>query len=299
MNTTTIARAWAITRSDGLELGFTDHDTPLAFAGLSFRPELGLVAQAVVQGAGLSVDNSETVGALSDGAIEEADILAGRWDGAELRQWEVDWSDTKQHRLIFRGHLGEVTRAGGAFKAELRGLSEPLNQPVGRVFHPRCSASLGDAACRANLDRPGLSGEGFVREIDGARLRLSGFDGFEDRWFERGVLVFLDGAAKDLRGHIKNDRAMPGGARAIDLWIEPGLKPAVGTRVKLWAGCDKSPAMCKLKFGNYLNFRGFPHMPEEDWLMAPGKERRPKLPAGWFGDQNTPGAQIGGGNGDQ
>lgn len=143
MNTTTIARAWAITRSDGLELGFTDHDTPLAFAGLSFRPELGLVAQAVVQGAGLSVDNSETVGALSDGAIEEADILAGRWDGAELRQWEVDWSDTKQHRLIFRGHLGEVTRAGGAFKAELRGLSEPLNQPVGRVFHPRCSASLG------------------------------------------------------------------------------------------------------------------------------------------------------------
>lgn len=273
MTTTTIARAWSITRADGLTLGFTDHDATLRFQGMTFRPDIGLSAQAVVQGVGLSVDNTEAVGALSDGAIEEADILAGRWDGAELCQWEVDWSAPDRHKMIFRGHLGEVSRSGGAFKAELRGLSEPLNQPVGRVFHPRCSAVLGDSMCKANLNLPGLSAETRIVSVDGAVLRLSGLPGIEDRWFERGAVLFVDGAARDIRCHVKNDRALPGAMREIELWTAPGMTPASGDMVRLVAGCDKSAGMCRLKFNNYLNFRGFPHLPEEDWLMAPAKER--------------------------
>lgn len=281
MTTTTMARAWSITRADGMTLGFTDHDVALSFQGTEFRPDAGLSAQAVVQGAGLSVDNTEAIGALSDGAIEEADILSGRWDGAELRQWEVDWSAPSRHKLIFRGHLGEVSRSGGAFKAELRGLSEPLNQPVGRVFHPRCSAVLGDGLCKADLNRPGLSVEARVVAIDGSLLRLSGLAGVEDRWFERGSVTFLDGTARDLRSHVKNDRAMPGAMREIELWTAPGMTPGAGDLVRLLAGCDKSAGMCRLKFANYLNFRGFPHLPEEDWLMAPGNEQ-PKRPEWLF-----------------
>lgn len=272
MTTTHIARAWAITRRDGVVLGFTDHDGELSFAGIRFRPDAGLSAQAVVQGAGLSVDNTEAIGALSDGAIEERDIIAGRWDGAELRQWEVDWSKPGEHRLIFRGHLGEVTRAGGAFKAELRGLSEPLNQPVGRVFHPRCSAVLGDSACKVDMTRPGLTGEGVIAAVDGGKFHLTGFAGFDDRWFERGRLLVISGDAADIGGHIKNDRAAPRGGREIDLWTQTGIMPAVGDRVRLYAGCDKSVGSCRLKFQNFLNYRGFPHLPQEDWLMAPGKD---------------------------
>lgn len=272
MTTTHIARAWAITRRDGVVLGFTDHDGELSFAGIRFRPDAGLSAQAVVQGAGLSVDNTEAIGALSDGAIEERDIIAGRWDGAELRQWEVDWSKPGEHRLIFRGHLGEVTRAGGAFKAELRGLSEPLNQPVGRVFHPRCSAVLGNSACKVDMTRPGLTGEGVIAAVDGGKFHLTGFAGFDDRWFERGRLLVISGDAADIGGHIKNDRAAPRGGREIDLWTQTGIMPAVGDRVRLYAGCDKSVGSCRLKFQNFLNYRGFPHLPQEDWLMAPGKD---------------------------
>lgn len=272
MTTTHIARAWSITRRDGVVLGFTDHDGELSFAGIRFRPDAGLTAQAVVQGAGLSVDNTEAIGALSDGAIEERDIIAGRWDGAELRQWEVDWSNPAQHRLIFRGNLGEVTRAGGAFKAELRGLSAPLNQPVGRVFQPRCSAILGDAACKVNMALPGLTGEGVIASVEGGKFRLTGFAGFDDRWFERGRLVMVSGAALDIGGHVKNDRALPGGEREVDLWTQLGIAPSIGDRIKLLAGCDKSVGNCRLKFNNFLNFRGFPHLPQEDWLMAPGKD---------------------------
>ena len=34
------------------------------------------------------------------------------------------------------------------------------------------------------------------------------------------------------------------------------------------AGCDKQAPTCRLKFNNFLNFRGFPDIPGEDWLMA-------------------------------
>ena len=63
--TTTIARAWALTRSDGATLGFTDHDRDLAFEGMIFRAEAGLTARALEQVTGLAVDNSEAVGAFA------------------------------------------------------------------------------------------------------------------------------------------------------------------------------------------------------------------------------------------
>ena len=100
----------------------------------------------MVQGSGLSVDNTEAVGALSDSAITEADLMAGRWDAADVRLWDVDWQDTGNRQLIFVAIWARFTRSGAAFRAELRGLSEPLNRGQDRVYHPRCSASLGDGS---------------------------------------------------------------------------------------------------------------------------------------------------------
>lgn len=270
----TIARAWAVSRSDGLVLGFTDHDRGLAFDDIAFRPDSGLTARALVQGSGLSVDNSEAVGVLSDTAITEADLMAGRWDAADVRLWEVDWADPANRRLIFRGHLGEVVRSGAAFRAELRGLSEPLNRGQGRVYHPRCAADLGDGMCRFDLTRAGYSAEGVVRTVDeGQRFSLSGVAGQDARWFEHGRLVVLTGAAKGLSGRVKADLAGAGGRREIELWTGLGIHPAPGDRVKLIAGCDKRGETCRMKFLNYLNFRGFPHLPPEDWLIAPKVNR--------------------------
>ena len=53
MSETTLARAWAISRKDGLVLGFTDHDGELVFEGIRFRPDSGLTALAIVQASGL------------------------------------------------------------------------------------------------------------------------------------------------------------------------------------------------------------------------------------------------------
>ncbi|RWR14900.1 DUF2163 domain-containing protein [Paenirhodobacter populi] len=266
---TTIARAWAVTRQDGVTLGFTDHDRALDFAGIRFEPDSGMTAKALTQGTGLSVDNTEGYGALSSDAISEADLLAGRYDGAGIRSWLVNWAEPTSHMLIFRGTFGEVSRGAGAFTVELRGLSEPLGQATGRVYHPRCSAVLGDGACRFDLTRTGYFRETVVETVEDALVfRFAPFDGFEDRWFEKGRLRVLGGAAVGLIGMVKNDRIQTDGTRRIELWQRLGAEVAPGDVIRLEAGCDRRGETCRLKFDNFMNFRGFPHVPGEDWMSS-------------------------------
>lgn len=270
MTVTTKARAWAVQRADGLVLGFTDHDGELQFGGIRFRPDHGMTARVLVQATGLSVDNSEAEGALSDEGISETDLMAGRWDDAGIRLWEVDWMDVSRRRLLFRGTLGEVTRVAGVFRAELRGLSEALAASSGRVFHRRCAAQLGDGECRVRLTDENLSLELVIGEVeDGRMFRFAVGSGVSDGWFEHGSLEILSGAAVGLCGAIRCDRPMPGGGRRVELWNALPVGPHPGDRVRLVAGCDKSARTCREKFGNFLNFRGFPHLPSEDWLIAP------------------------------
>ena len=267
--TTTLARAWEIERTDGTLLGFTDHDTPLEFEGVVFAPQSGMTAKALSQTTGLSVDNTEAYGALSSDAITEADIVAGRFDGAEVRAWLVNWANPDERALIFRGHMGEITRGDGAFTAELRGLAEKLGAENGRIFHPRCSAILGDAHCRFDLNRAGFSAQLDVEDVSEAKVfHFADVAGFADRWFEKGRLRVLTGQAKGLVGQIKNDRVQGTGARTIELWQGLAAEVVAGDRVRIDAGCDRSEDTCRLKFGNFVNFRGFPHIPGDDWLMS-------------------------------
>ena len=265
---TTLCRAWAITRRDGVTFGFTDHDMPLAFEGVSFKAETGLTASALAQSTGLSVDNSEAVGALSDAAVTEADIEAGRFDGAEVRSWLVNWSEPDQRWLQFRGSLGELRRTGGAFSAELRGLTDALNQPQGRIFQKPCTAVLGDARCGVDLSGPAYSTELAVSAVDDGRVfTWASLPGFETGWFTRGRVDVLDGPGAGLWGMIKRDALLEGN-RQVELWEPIAAAVEAGVRVRLTAGCDKRFATCRGKFANLINFQGFPDIPGEDWMVS-------------------------------
>ncbi|PWE30655.1 hypothetical protein DDZ14_14575 [Maritimibacter sp. 55A14] len=265
---TTLTRCWAVARRDGVVMGFTDHDRDLAFDGIVFRAASGLTASALQQSSGLSVDNAQAVGALSGAAVTEADILAGRFDRAEVRIWLVNWAEPEDRLMQFRGSLGEIRRADGAFEAELRGLAEALNQPQGAIFHKRCAAVLGDERCRFDLETPGFTETRAVEVVEDGRIfRFAEFAGFQPRWFEKGTLRVEDGPATGLVGVIKNDRIEADG-RFLELWesLRADIRP--GDRVRIEAGCDKREETCRLKFDNFKNFRGFPHIPGEDWLTS-------------------------------
>lgn len=264
---TTLARCWALTRRDGMVLGFTDHDRDLSFDGITFKAETGLTARALMQSTGLSIDNSEALGGLSSAAVTEADITAGRYDGATVEAWLVNWANPDQRQKLFRGHLGEITRAGGAFQAELLGLSEALNTAQGRVYQTQCSAVLGDSACKLDLDDPAYSSTGFVAAIDEKLLRVSGLESYASGWFARGRLIALSGTAEGLSAPVKSD-ALADSLHNVELWgaLRAALKP--GDSVRLEAGCDKRFATCRDRFSNQLNFRGFPHIPGEERLLS-------------------------------
>ncbi len=226
-------------------------------------------ASAVQATTGLAVDNSQAIGALSDAGVSEEDIRAGRFDRARVEHWLADWSRPELRVLLFVGHFGEIRRADGAFEVELRGLSDGLNAPVGRTLKRSCDRRLGDASCRFDLDRPGFRAEAEVEAVaSGAILTVTGLDGFDADWFRSGALTWLSGSNAGEASSVKADTILAGGGRRLALWREPGVEVRVGDRLRIEAGCDKQAGTCQAKFDNLLNFRGFPHIPGDDWVAA-------------------------------
>lgn len=265
---TTVARCWALTRADGEVMGFTDHDEDITFGGLTFRADTGLTARALQQTTGLALDNSEGLGALSDLSVTEADIAAGRYDGADVVAWLVNWANPADRTLQFRGTIGAITRVAGAFRAELAGLSESLNTAQGRVYQTPCTAVLGDAACGVDLNDPAYFGVGTVDAVTERKLfTISGLGVFDPGWFRRGRFAVTTGAAAGLVGVVKEDR-VSGGMHVIELWESLRAEIEPGDSVRLDAGCDKRAATCRSKFANIVNFRGFPDIPGDNKLLS-------------------------------
>jgi uncharacterized phage protein (TIGR02218 family) len=279
---TTACRCWRLTRRDGAVQGFTDHDEDLAFDGTLFRSGSGFAGSELEARFGLAVTGSEIHGALSDESLSEADLAAGRYDAAKVELFLVNWSDVEQRLLLRVGHLGEVRREGAAFAAEVRGLAARLNEERGRIFSATCDADLGDARCGVDLQNPAFRGEGTVAAVEGGSLiRVSGLDAFANDWFSRGKLTFSSGANAGLPVEVKEHRAESGEVR-LSLWQQMPEPVASGDLFAVTAGCDKRFESCRSKFDNAVNFRGFPHLPGNDFVVAyavPGEPGHDGSPA--------------------
>jgi uncharacterized phage protein (TIGR02218 family) len=265
---TTLAWCWRLTRKDGTNQGFTDHDRDLVFDGTTFEAAAGFTASEIRDGLGLSVDNLEVTSALSSAHLAEADLAAGLYDDAKVEIWRVNWAAPAERVLMRTGSLGEVRRAGTIFSAEVRGLAHYLNQPKGRLFQYTCDADLGDARCGVDLNAPGFKGTGAIAGIASARrFTATGLVAFANGWFARGLVTFTSGAASGQRIEVKS-HTLSGGVVTIELW-QPARMPLVaGQTFTITAGCDKHLATCKAKFANAENFRGFPHMPGNDFVTS-------------------------------
>lgn len=278
---TTLCRCWRLTRRDATVLGFTDHDEDLAFDNTLFRAGTGFEGTEIEARFGLAVTGTEIHGALSADGLSEADLAAGRYDDAKVELFLVNWADAEQRLLLRSGHLGEVRREGAAFAAEVRGLAARLNEERGRIFAATCDADLGDARCGVALDGPALCGEGSVLAVEGAgAIRVAGLDAFADDWFTRGRLAFSAGANAGLAVEVKSHRAEAGEVR-LALWQQMPAPLAAGDAFAVTAGCDKRFETCRGKFANAVSFRGFPHLPGNDFVARyavpgePGHDGRP------------------------
>jgi uncharacterized phage protein (TIGR02218 family) len=265
---TTLCRCWIVRRRDGAVQGFTDHDGDLVVEDVTCRAGTGFDSSEATARFDLSAGGADIAGALSDDTLSEADLGAGRYDAAAVETWMVDWSAPALRVLVARGTLGEVKREGRAFTAELRGLADALAQPSGRLYTARCNADLGDARCRVDLGSPAFHGAGVVIAVESAStLVASGLEDFAEGVFTGGRLTWSGGANAALAVEVKDHRIVAGGAR-LSLWQAMPQPVTEGDAFAVTAGCDKRFATCRDRFANGANFRGFPHIPGNDFVIA-------------------------------
>lgn len=264
---TTLARCWILRRTDGLTLGFTDHDRDLGVDGVTCAAGSGLSAAETQAELGFAAGGGEVQGALVSPGLDENDLSAGRWDAARVEVWLVDWSQPSVRIKLQSGTVGEIRRAGSAFTAEIRGPAVTLDEERGRVFGSTCDADLGDARCGIDLAVPALRSEGAISSTDGrAWLASSAFAGRQDGLLTGGKIAFTSGANAGWAVEVRRHRATAD-AGEFDLWREAALPLAAGDTFTVTAGCDRRFETCRDRFANAARFRGFPHMPGTDFVM--------------------------------
>lgn len=175
----TLCHVWTVRRRDGNRFGFTDHDRDLELDGLVCRADSGWTRGATETEVGLAAGSLTTKAVLDDSGITETDIEAGLWDGAEVTQWRVDWSQTNLRVPLARATLSRLQWRGDEVLAELDGPLAALDRVVGRLFGRHCDARLGDSRC--GLDPSAFPGQTCDKRFDtcgavfGNQINFQGF----------------------------------------------------------------------------------------------------------------------------
>jgi uncharacterized phage protein (TIGR02218 family) len=258
---TTLATCWRLERADGWVRGFTDHDRELIVDGLTYVASTGFLPSAIKTASDLSVDNLDVDGFLDDAALKGEDMMAGLFDGARIEVFLVNWADLGQGRLLLRkGFLGEIKRADQRFSAEIRGLSNRLQQTAGNLYSRLCRVDLGSPQCGVALGpRTDTYAVTQVIAADTVRIVTARATGF----FTFGKATFTTGA----NAGAVNEVLLHDG-QTIRLFVPMPRPIVVGDQIVLVAGCDKTPETCNAKFANILNFRGEPHIPGNDKVFS-------------------------------
>lgn len=253
----TIALTWRIERRDGIAIGLTSHDRDMTIQDFTYRAAPGMTPSAIRRSADLDADTMDVTGALGGAAIAEADLIAGRWDGARVTVRAVDWDNSSVIAELGEGRIGQVELREGAFTAELAGIGALLDRPVCEATSPECRAELGDARCRVAM----AGRRRFARVAASADTSLT-VDAVEPvtNAYGNGLLRWIGGGNSGLESAI----AASAGP-TLTLRTPPRFE-AVGALVELIEGCDKSVATCAARFANAVNFRGEPYLPGIDLL---------------------------------
>jgi len=266
LSVTTIAHIIKITRRDGFVLAVTtDYDQDIVFEGVTYKSAFGVIPTAAETSAAMNVDTMDARGALMELGVTEADIAAGLWDVADVRVMRVNFTDLtmgceKLHRFTF----GEISVGRGSFQAEMRGITQKLQQAIGDVVSPSCNATLFDARCGVSET------EGLWKHSSKTVTAVSSQRGFTISslaqaadFFTAGKVLWVTGANAGLKMEIKQQST--GGV--FELQEPMPYEIQVGDTVTVWSGCRlRNAEDCRDKYDNVIRFRGFPSIPGQDQM---------------------------------
>lgn len=270
--TTTVCLCWLVNRQDGVSMGFTDCDFPLAFGGVTYEASSSFVGSAIEDQLGLAVSNLDVMGALSSDALTDDDIEAGRYDGATVTIMLVNYLNTARRMTLRKGTLGQLQVGDLAFQAELRSAAQAFTQYIGSLCGPKCRSQFGDTGsgleggCNFSLPAP-VDGviAGFTNRTtfqvfaagtypDGTKGTLAG------GYFAYGTVKALTGPNAGVSVEIStSDESLN------IVTMEPfPFDLDVYDQVQLQIGCDKTPEVCRINYDNLDNNRSEPYVPGSD-----------------------------------
>ena len=266
---TTLAHALRITRTDGQVFAYTSSGVDVTVGGVRYSATQGLNISGISSSVGLNVDNLELT-TLDDGTLfTVADVKSGIWQNAAFAIFRYNWaSQTDGVDYLLSGTIGNVTLKLGSVMAELRGLQQYLQQPVGNVTSKTCRARLADQPSQAGNNRCGLVAASWtdtltVTAVTDRRTFTATGPARAANWYAEGIATWMTGANAGLKAKIKSYS----GAQVFELLTSQQRDIAVGDTLAALAGCRKRLAEdCLAKFNNVVNFQGEPHIPGLDAL---------------------------------
>ena len=86
-----------------------------------------------------------------------------------------------------------------------------------------------------------------------------------DDWFNYGVVQWETGLNAGIGMEIKDYTST---SARVELFLPMRRVIAIGDKIRLFPGCPRYLAICLSKFDNVINYRGFPHVPGNDYLAT-------------------------------
>lgn len=238
---------------DGTKYGITDHNKDITFSlpeasgSVTYSAGSGFKISNVQTSVGLEAGNYEVTGPIGD-IVTLEQLLGGRWKGATAYLFEMNWKDTSAAIDIMKGTVSVAGPVGGEFRFEVRDDRDRYGATVGHWVTNQCPRDF-DACC-VNI---APETETTVQSVT-STLVFTVAAAITSANFVGGKVTFTDGP---LAGTDPMDIFSVSGS-IITLFENLPDLPEVGNAVTLQEGCDGTIEVCRDRFDNAVNFRGFP-----------------------------------------
>lgn len=256
---------------------------------ITFKSAVGITPSVVEQ---ILDDptNLEMSGIYQAGTFTQADVLAGKWDYAEIEVFSACWDNVNLGELVhFKGNLGDFKDYAYYFKAEGRGLIARLSSDTCDVTSRNCRVKeFRDAQCGHTASTVTIAGTSFNvtqtgrtgnpstsgiydNEKNAIVFDVSTFTGNVPtygqltawaEYFDNGKITSNSGANLGNSREILAVKEATGGYPYIIVTLKRSMPFVIegGSKWHLTMGCRRTVEDCR-KYDNIINFRGEPYIP--------------------------------------
>jgi uncharacterized phage protein (TIGR02218 family) len=254
---------------DGTVIGLTSNNKNVVFdlgdgnGPITYLAGTGCNISDVETVLGLAPSNYEVLGPIADVVTLDA-LVGGRFNDAEARLFQVNPEHSGYGAIkVLLGIVTDVRIDGGEFTLEVSSEAAKLNQAIGRIVSPQCSADFADAQCGVVAEEIAVTVVAVTDDLEFVVSYPSG--SYADNYFNYGKMEFATGALAGIRPiqifQWEDTGGLTGG---VTLLVPAAEAPSVGDTGTVKRGCSKirksdDPAIptCKT-YNNVARMRAFP-----------------------------------------